>query len=178
MSLRVYQGREPVVDATAFVDPSAVVIGDVELGAGVSVWPLCVLRGDVQTIRVGARSNIQDGSIVHVTHDGPYSPGGFATHIGEEVTVGHRALLHACTVESRCLIGMGAIVMDGALVGESSIVGAGSLVPPGKQLAGGFLYVGSPVKQVRPLNDREREFLGYSAGHYVRLAGRHRKDQG
>ena len=175
MSLRAYQGRQPVVDGSAFVDPSAVVIGDVALGPGVSVWPLCVLRGDVQAILIGARSNIQDGTIIHVTHDGPYSPGGLATRVGEDVTVGHRALLHACTVESRCLIGMGVIVMDGAVVGAGSIIGAGSLVPPGKTLAGGFLYMGSPVKQIRPLNDREREFLGYSAEHYARLAGRHRE---
>lgn len=176
MPLRDYQGRQPQVDISTFVDASAVVIGDVILAAGVSVWPMCVLRGDVQSIYIGARSNIQDATVVHVTHDGPYSPGGLATRVGEGVTVGHRALLHACTVEDNCLIGMGAIIMDGALVGEGSIIGAGALVPPGKQLPGGYLYMGSPVKQVRSLTPREREFLRYSADHYVRLAEQHRGD--
>lgn len=175
MSLRVYQGHHPQVADSAFVDATAVVIGQVSLEDQVSVWPQCVLRGDVQRIHIGARSNIQDATVIHVTHDGPFSPGGFATRVGEGVTVGHRALLHACTVEDDCLIGMGAIIMDGVVIGAGSIIGAGSLVPPAKQLPGGYLYVGSPVKSIRPLNAREQEFLRYSADHYVRLAERHRQ---
>lgn len=168
-TIRPFHHNLPDIAPHVYIDETALVIGDVSLGEHVSIWPMTVIRGDVQSIRVGSRTNIQDGSVVHVTHDGEFSPGGFATVIGENVTVGHRAIVHACTVGDFCLIGMGAIIMDGASVGDYSILGAGSLVPAGKQLEGGYLYVGSPARRVRALNDKERAFLAYSAEHYVKL---------
>ncbi|MGD8430235.1 MAG: gamma carbonic anhydrase family protein [Ectothiorhodospiraceae bacterium] len=173
--LRRYDGKEPRLAATAWVDDTALVLGDVELAEDVSIWPMTVLRGDVHYIRVGARSNIQDGSVVHVAHDGPYCPGGIPTIIGEDVTVGHKAIVHACTVGNRVLVGMGAVIMDGAEVGDDVIVGANALVPPGKTLAPGFLYVGSPVKAARELTDEEREQLVYSARHYVKVKQSHER---
>lgn len=173
MNIRPFAQIHPQLDPSVYVDPSAVVIGDVQIGADSSLWPLSVVRGDVHSIRIGERTNIQDGAIVHVTHDGPFSPGGQSTLIGDEVTVGHRALLHACQIGARCLVGMGAIVMDRAVLEPEVMLGAGALVAPGKVLASGYLYAGSPVRQVRPLSEREREFLHYSALHYVRLMQRY-----
>lgn len=173
MSIRPFAQIHPQLDPSVYVDPSAVVIGDVQIGADSSLWPLSVVRGDVHSIRIGERTNIQDGAIVHVTHDGPFSPGGQSTLIGDEVTVGHRALLHACQIGARCLVGMGAIVMDRAVLEPEVMLGAGALVSPGKVLASGYLYAGSPARQVRPLSEREREFLHYSALHYVRLMQRY-----
>jgi len=147
-----------------------VIIGDVEIGADSSIWPWCVVRGDVNLIRIGARTNVQDLSCIHVTHDGPYTPeGGIPTLIGDEVTIGHKALIHACTIGDRCLIGMGAIVMDGAVLEDEVIVAAGSLVSPGKVLEARSLYRGSPARRVRDLTADEVEQLSYSAAHYVRL---------
>ncbi len=174
MPIRTFEQHTPRIHPTAFIDDTAVVIGDVEIGEDSSVWPTCVIRGDIQSIRIGARTSIQDGTIVHVTHDSRFCPGGQSTLIGNDVTVGHRVILHACTIEDYCLIGMGAIVMDKAVVRARVTIGAGSVVPSGKVLESGFLYVGSPVKQVRPLNERELEFLEYSAENYRRLKERHR----
>jgi len=173
MPLRPYMSIHPILGQRVYVDESAVVIGDVTLGDDVSLWPGVVVRGDVNKIRVGARSNIQDLSVLHVTHDGPYSPGGFPLTVGADVTVGHKCLLHACHVGDRCLIGMGAIVMDGAVIEDDVLLGAGSLVSPGKRLASGFLYRGSPAQQIRPLTTAEREMLRYSAAHYLRLKDRY-----
>jgi carbonic anhydrase/acetyltransferase-like protein (isoleucine patch superfamily) len=173
MSIRPYTGIRPVIGQRTYIDESAVVIGQVTLGDDVSLWPLTVARGDVNRISVGARSNIQDLTMLHVTHDGPYSPGGFPLIIGADVTVGHKCLLHACSVGDRCLIGMGAIVMDGAVVEDEVLLGAGSLVSPGKRLESGHLYRGSPAQKIRPLTDGEREMLRYSAQHYVRLKDRY-----
>ena len=173
MNIRPFAQIHPQLDPSVYVDPSAVVIGDVQIGADSSLWPLSVVRGDVHSIRIGERTNIQDGAIVHVTHDGPFSPGGQSTLIGDEVTVGHRALLHACQIGARCLVGMGAIVMDRAVLEPEVMLGAGALVSPGKVLVSGYLYAGSPARQVRPLSEREREFLHYSALHYVRLMQRY-----
>ncbi len=169
MTLRRYQDRAPTVAAGAYVDASAVVIGDVAIGADSSVWPLCVLRGDINLIRVGARSNIQDGSIVHVTHRSHYNPDGYATLIGDDVTIGHRVILHGCTVESRCLIGMGCVIMDGALLRSEVLLGAGSLVTEGKELDGGYLWLGRPARRVRALTPEERALFDYSARHYVEV---------
>ncbi|WP_313738907.1 gamma carbonic anhydrase family protein [Pseudomonas sp.] len=173
MAIRSFSQHTPVLGARAFVDRSAVVIGDVEIGADSSVWPLVVIRGDMHSIRIGARTSVQDASVLHITHAGPFNPDGFPLLIGDDVTIGHKVMLHGCTLGSRILVGMGSTVMDGAMVEDEVIIGAGSLVPPGKRLESGFLYVGSPAKAVRPLNDKERAFFAYSAGNYVRLKDQH-----
>jgi len=175
MTPRPFEGETPVVGARAWIDPSAVVIGRVDIGEDASLWPTAVARGDVNFIRIGARSNIQDGSVLHVTHDGPYSPGGLPLLVGEEVTVGHRVMLHACTVGDRCLLGMSSTVMDGAVLEDEVLLAAGSLVPPGKRLAAKSLYRGSPARRVRALSAGELEMLRYSAAHYVRLKERYRQ---
>ncbi|WP_236201658.1 gamma carbonic anhydrase family protein [Pseudomonas pseudonitroreducens] len=173
MTIRTYQGKTPSFGERVFVDTSAVVIGDVEIGADSSVWPLVVIRGDMHRIRIGARTSVQDGSVLHITHAGPFNPDGFPLTIGDEVTIGHKVLLHGCSIGSRILVGMGSIVMDGAVIEDEVILGAGSLVPPGKVLESGYLYVGSPVKKARPLTDKERAFFSYTAGNYVKLKDQH-----
>lgn len=173
MTIRTYQGHTPQLGARTFVDPSAVVLGDVALGDDCSVWPLAVIRADMHRIRIGARTSIQDGSVLHITHAGPFNPDGYPLEIGDDVTVGHKVTLHGCRIGNRVLVGMGAIVMDGAVVEDEVVIGAGSLVPPGKVLESGFLYVGSPVKQARPLSDKERAFFTYSAANYVKLKDLH-----
>jgi carbonic anhydrase/acetyltransferase-like protein (isoleucine patch superfamily) len=167
--IRSFKGITPTLGARAYVDPAATVIGDVVLGDDASIWPGAVLRGDVHYIRVGARSNVQDGAVVHVTHDGPYSPGGFPTLIGEGVTIGHGAVIHACTIDDYCLIGMHATVLDGAVVKKYGFVGAGSVVPPGKVVGERELWLGNPAQRMRLLTDKQIEQLHYSADHYVRL---------
>jgi len=169
MNIRAYRDRLPRLGANVYVDPAAVAIGDVELGADASLWPFTAARGDVNYIRIGARTNIQDGSVLHVTHDGPYTPGGFPLLIGADVTIGHGAVLHACTIEDACLIGMRATVLDGAVVRRHAMIGAGALVTPGKVVGSGELWLGNPAKKARMLSDAEIEALYYSAGHYVRL---------
>lgn len=175
MAIRSYHDIQPKIAVSAYVDASAVVIGDVSLGEDSSVWPLTVIRGDVNRIRVGARTNLQDNSVLHATHDGKYTPGGFALTVGDNVTVGHRVILHACTVGDLCLVGMGSIIMDGAILESKIMLAAGSLVPGGKHLEGGYLYMGSPVKQVRTLTDDEIESLQYSADHYVEVKNTHQR---
>jgi carbonic anhydrase/acetyltransferase-like protein (isoleucine patch superfamily) len=160
--LRPYRGRMPVVHPTAFVDDSAQVIGDVEIGAESSVWMNAVIRGDVQTIRIGSRTNVQDGTIIHVMHDT------HPTVIGDDVTIGHGAIVHGCTVASRVLIGMGAIVMNGANIGEDSIVAAGSLVPEGMVVPPRSLVMGSPARLRRAMTDDDVQFVQASAANYVR----------
>ena len=170
MNLRPYLEHVPVVGERVYVDPAASLIGDVVLGDDVSLWQGVVVRGDVNFIRVGARTNIQDGTIVHVSHDGPHAKlGGFATVIGDDVTIGHKAIVHACRIEDAALIGMGAIVLDGAVVRKHGFVGAGALVTPGKVVGEGELWLGNPAKKVRMLSEAEIEALYYSAQHYVRL---------
>ncbi|WP_421717979.1 gamma carbonic anhydrase family protein [Algiphilus sp.] len=171
--IRDFEGHRPQLDEGAWVDPQALVLGQVRLAADVSIWPMAVVRGDVNRITIGARSNIQDNSTLHVTHDGPYTPGGVPLVIGEDVTVGHGVTLHACTIGDRCLIGMGALVLDQAVLEDEVFLAAGSLVPPGKRLASGWLYRGSPAQPVRAISETERESLRYSAEHYVRLKRRH-----
>jgi len=167
--LRSYRGTTPTLGARVYVDPAASVIGSVVLGDDVSIWPAAVLRGDVQHIRVGARSNIQDGAVLHVTHDGPYSPGGVPCVIGEGVTIGHGAVVHACTVGDYCLIGMHATVLDGAVLQPYALLGANSLVTGGTVVGTGELWTGSPARLRRRLNDAQMEQLRYSAAHYVKL---------
>jgi carbonic anhydrase/acetyltransferase-like protein (isoleucine patch superfamily) len=168
--LRPFRGHVPTLGQRCWIDPAASLIGDVVLGDDVSLWPGTVVRGDVNSIRIGDRTNLQDGAIVHVTHAGPYGPpGGFPTTIGNDVTIGHGAIVHACTIGDACLIGMGAIVLDGVVVQSHAFVGAGALVPPGKTVGTGELWVGNPARCVRKLGDAEIEQLHYSAQHYVRL---------
>lgn len=173
MNVREFEGCKPQIGERVYVDPAAVVIGDVVLGDDVSIWPIAVIRGDVNSISVGQRTNIQDGSVLHVTHDGRFTPGGFALAVGDDVTVGHQATLHACTVGNSCLIGMGARVMDGATLGDHVFLAAGCLVPPGKILESRTLYRGSPARKVRELGDDDIAMLDYSASHYVRLKDRY-----
>ena len=167
-----------MIDAEAWLDPLCLVIGDVHIGADSSVWPGAVIRGDIHRIRIGRETNVQDGCVLHISHDGPFMPGGSPLTVGDRVTVGHKAVLHGCEVQDDCLIGLGAIVMDKAVVETGVMVGAGSLVPPGKTLASGYLYTGSPVRQARPLSAREKEYFAYSASYYAKLARRHRRALG
>ena len=175
-SVRQYQGITPTLGKGVFVDPSSVVIGDVHIGDDSSVWPIVAIRGDMHRIRIGARTSIQDGSVLHITHAGPYNPDGYPLIIGDEVTVGHKVTLHGCTLGNQILVGMGAIVMDGAIVEDHVIIGAGSLVPPNKILESGFLYVGTPVKKSRPLSESEMSFFSYGATNYVNLKDKHLKE--
>jgi carbonic anhydrase/acetyltransferase-like protein (isoleucine patch superfamily) len=160
--LRPYRGRLPVVDPTAYVDASAQVIGDVEIGSESSVWMHVVVRGDVNRIRVGRRTNLQDGTVVHVMHDT------HPTTIGDDVTIGHGAIVHGCTIADRVLIGMGAVVLNGAVIESDAIVAAGSLVPEGAVIPARSLVMGSPAKVRRPLTDEEVASILEYAGNYVR----------
>lgn len=171
--IRSFEGHHPRLAVDAWVDPTALVIGDVTLGAGVSVWPFAVLRGDIHRIVVGAGSNVQDGAVLHVSHDSRFRPGGAPTILHERVTVGHQAVLHGCEIGACCLIGIGARVLDRAVLGPRVMLAAGALVPPGKLLDSGWLYVGTPAQPARPLTDSELEYLDYTAEHYIALARRH-----
>ena len=177
MPIRDFDEMTPLLHETTYVDPAATVIGDVQIGEDSSIWPHTVLRGDVNKIRIGARSNIQDNCTVHVTHDSHYHPGGFAAYIGDDVTVGHQVILHACRVEDRCLIGMGSIIMDNVTIDANTIIGAGSLVTQNTTLEGGYLWLGRPARRVRALDDEQRERILYSAQHYVRLKDRYLREQ-
>lgn len=176
MAIRTYQGIAPTLAREVYVDELALVLGDVTLGDDSSIWPFAVLRGDVNRIVVGARTSIQDNTVVHVTHDGPYTPGGVPTIIGDDVTVGHSVTLHACTIGNRVLIGMGAIVLDRVVIEDDVMVAAGSLVSPGKRLKSGWLYKGSPAAPARELSASELENLRYSAQNYVRVKNQHLQD--
>ncbi len=169
MNIRSFQNINPHIDPSAYIDPAAMVIGEVNIGADTSVWPMAVIRGDVNHIRIGARNSIQDGSILHVTHKREQNPTGQPLIIGDDNTIGHRVTLHGCTVHDLCLIGMGSIIMDGVVLESEVILGAGSLVTENKILESGYLYMGTPVKKIRPLTAEEREFLPYSAQHYVKV---------
>ena len=173
MNIRPYQGILPRLGANVYVDPGAHLIGDVELDDDASLWPGVVARGDVHYIRIGARTNVQDGSILHVTHAGEYTDDGFPLIIGSDVTIGHAAVVHACTIHDACLIGMHATVLDGAVVHRHSMIGAGALVAPGKVVGEGELWVGNPARCVRKLSAQEIERLYYSAQHYMRLKDRY-----
>ena len=164
--IRKFKDFTPSIGKRVFVDIQATVIGDVCLGDDASIWPQSVIRGDINPITIGKRTNIQDGSIVHVTHKSQYSDG-CECHIGSDVTIGHGCIIHACTIEDMALVGMGSVILDGTTVSKKVIIGAKSLVPSGKTLESGYLYMGSPCKKIRPLKDSELEFLKYSATHYV-----------
>ncbi|KFI09989.1 gamma carbonic anhydrase family protein [Vibrio coralliilyticus] len=166
-ALRSYKDTRPVIGERVYIDQSSVLVGDIKIGDDSSIWPLVAARGDVNHIHIGKRTNVQDGSVLHVTHKNQENPDGYPLIIGDDVTVGHKVMLHGCIIKNRVLVGMGAIVLDGAVIEEDVMIGAGSLVPPGKTLESGHLYVGSPVKQARPLNEKERAFLQKSADNYV-----------
>lgn len=173
MTIRTFNGIHPDIAPSAFVDDTALVIGEVSIGDDASLWPMTVARGDVHRITIGARTNIQDGAVLHVTQDNEYNPGGFTLRIGNDVTVGHGAIIHACTIDDLVLIGMGAIILDGAHIPSRVMIGAGALVSPGKQLESGYLYIGSPARQARKLTGKELAYLEFSAQHYVALKNRH-----
>ena len=173
MNLRPFEEHPPQIGARTYVDPTAVVIGNVRIGDECSVWPMTVIRGDIHHIRIGARTSIQDNSVLHVTHAGPYNPDGYPLVVGDEVTIGHRVTLHGCTLGNRILVGMGSTIMDGAMVEDEVVVGAGSLVTEGKTLERGHLYVGRPARPVRELTEKELGYFAYTAEKYVQLAARY-----
>ena len=164
-----FAAASPRVGRRVFIAPEAHVSGAVELGDDASVWPMAVLRGDVNRITVGARSNVQDNCVLHVTHESERQPGGMPLVIGRDVTVGHGAILHACTIGDRCLVGMGAILLDAVVVEPEAMIAAGAVVPPGKTIRSRTLWRGNPARCARELSDGEIDYLRYSAAHYVRL---------
>jgi len=173
MSVRAFEKIHPQLGNNVYVDETALVVGDVTMGDDCSVWPMATIRGDVNSIRIGSRTSVQDGCVLHVTHAGPYDPNGHKLIIGHSVTIGHKAMIHGCQIEDNCLIGMGAVVMDKVIIRSNVILGANSLVPPGRELEGGYLWVGSPARKIRPLNEEEIKFFQYSANNYVKLKNRY-----
>lgn len=173
-----FMQQRPQLGDRVYIDCMASVSGAVTLGDDVSVWPMTVIRGDVNYITIGSRSNIQDGSILHVTHEGPWQPDGLPLVIGEDVTVGHGAILHACTIGDRCMVGMGALIMDGAVQEADSMIAGGAVVPPGKVVPAGTLWRGNPARYARDLTDNEVSNQAYNAKHYVRLKDLYLKEQG
>ncbi|WP_455205646.1 gamma carbonic anhydrase family protein [Kaarinaea lacus] len=173
MGIRSFAGITPTVGNNIFIDDTALVLGDVVMGDDCSVWPMTVIRGDVNKIRVGNRTNIQDGSVLHVTSPHEKLPDGYALTVGDNVTVGHKVVLHACTVSDNCLIGMSSTILDGAIIHPYVLLGAGSLVSPGKELEGGYLWLGAPARKARALTKEERAWIDHSANHYVDLKNRH-----
>lgn len=161
--------QTPKLGERVYIDDTAKVLGDVHLGDDSSVWPMAVIRGDMHRIRIGNRTSIQDGSILHITHASDFNPDGWPLTIGNQVTVGHRAVLHGCTIHDRVLVGNGAIIMDGAVIESEVIIGAGCMVPPGKRLESGYVYAGNPAKPLRPLKDSEKKFFPYTSDNYVKL---------
>jgi carbonic anhydrase/acetyltransferase-like protein (isoleucine patch superfamily) len=169
MSIKPYLGAHPELGAGVYVDPTALVIGDVELGQDVSIWPMAVVRGDVNRIRIGARSNVQDGSVLHVSRPYPGSDSGWPLLIGEDVVIAHMVALHGCTIGNRVLVGIGAIVLDGVVVEDDVTIGAGAVVSPGKRLQSGGLYLGNPARRVRELTPAEIARVPIMASWYVNL---------
>lgn len=169
LNVRSFEGHQPTIGERVYIDPMACVIGAVTLGDDISIWPGAVVRGDVNSIHIGAETNVQDNATLHVTHDGVYTPGGLALHIGSQVTIGHAAVLHACTIEDQVLIGMGSIILDGAVIEAGCLIGAGAVVSPGTRIPAGQLWLGNPARVVRELRSSELEMLRYSAENYVRL---------
>jgi len=169
MTLERFQGMVPQLGTRVFVAKQALIIGDVVVGDDSSVWPMAVIRGDMQRIRIGRRCSVQDGSVLHITHAGPFNAEGWPLTLGDDVTVGHNVTLHGCTLGNRILVGLGSVVLDGAVIEDEVLLAAGSLVPPGKRLLSGWLYRGQPAKPIRRLSEREREFFSYTAANYVKL---------
>lgn len=174
-TIQTYQGITPKISNSAYIAKEALVIGKVTIGEDASIWPMSVVRGDVNEISIGRASNIQDGCVLHCTHDGPYSPGGRALSIGEHNTIGHKVTLHACTITDFCLVGIGSILLDGVYLEPYTMIAAGSLVPPNKRLEGGYLWMGNPIKKARLLTEEEKAYLAYSAKHYINLKNNYLK---
>lgn len=176
-SIRQFENFSPQLGKNVFVDKTATVIGQVTIGDDSSIWPLVAIRGDMHSISIGKRTNIQDGSVLHITHAGPFNEVGCPLIIGDECTIGHGVILHGCTIHNRVLIGMGATIMDGSVIPDNVVIGANSLVPPNKQLESGFLYKGSPAQKIRPLTEKEISFFEYSANNYCKYKDRFLNDQ-
>lgn len=172
-NIRPFPGARPNIGERVMIDPSAVVLGDLALGDDVSIWPNCSVRADMHRIEIGSRTNIQDNCVLHVTHASRFNPDGWPLIIGHDVTIGHGAILHGCSLGNQVLVGMGTTVMDGATVDSEVMIAAGALVTPGKRLLSGYVYAGSPARQLRPLTESEQSFLHYSADNYVRLKDRY-----
>ena len=175
-NIRKYQGITPTIGKNVYVDESAVIIGDVEIGYDSSIWCTTVIRGDVNSIRIGSRTNIQDASVLHVTHKSEANPAGYPLTIGDNVTIGHRVTLHGCTLDDYCFIGMNAVIMDDAHVATDVIVGAGALVTQGAKLESGYLYIGAPAKRARKLTDAEIAMVHKSSQNYVNYAQNYLND--
>jgi carbonic anhydrase/acetyltransferase-like protein (isoleucine patch superfamily) len=169
MPTRPYRGVHPTLERGVYIDPTALVVGDVVLGEDASIWPMAVVRGDVNYIRIGARSNVQDGSVLHVTRPYPGSDAGWPLIVGEDVVIAHSVTLHGCVIGNRVLVGIGAIVLDGAVVEDEVMIAAGTVVPPGKRLESGGLYMGNPARRARDLTDAERARIPVMAGFYIDL---------
>ncbi len=177
-ALRPFLDKTPTLGERVYIDEACIVIGDVQIGDDASIWPGTVIRGDVNYVRIGARTNVQDGTIIHVSHDSDYNKGGFPTLIGEGVTVGHGCIIHACTIGDYCLIGMGACILDGAVIEPNAFIAAGAVIGPGKRVKSGQLWAGNPARLMRELTDKDIEGLRYSADHYVRVKDQYRSMHG
>ena len=169
MTIRKYKGLTPTFPASTYIDEQACVIGNVTLGEDCSVWPMVVMRGDMDSIKVGNRTNIQDATIVHVTHGSKYFPTGYDVVIGDDVTIGHKATIHGCHIGNRVLVGIDTTILDGAIIEDDVMIGAGSLIPPGKRITSKKLWLGRPARAIRDLTKKEIAFLKYSAKSYSAL---------
>lgn len=169
MVIKAFRGNSPKLGQRVWIDDTASLIGDIEIGDDSSVWPMVSIRGDMHRIRIGARTSIQDNSCLHITHASEFNPEGHPLIIGNDVTIGHMVMLHGCTIGDKVLVGMSSTILDGAVIEDHVVIGAGSLVPPGKKLESGYLYLGSPVKQVRPLTEAELNYFNYACQNYVKL---------
>ncbi|AFI85861.1 gamma carbonic anhydrase family protein [Methylophaga nitratireducenticrescens] len=169
MVIKAFRDNSPKLGQRVWIDDTASLIGDIEIGDDSSVWPLVSIRGDMHRIRIGARTSIQDNSCLHITHASEFNPEGHPLIIGNDVTIGHMVMLHGCTIGDQVLVGMSSTILDGAVIEDQVVIGAGSLVPPGKKLESGYLYLGSPVKQVRPLTEAELNYFNYACQNYVKL---------
>lgn len=173
MPIQSFQGINANIGLNCFIDSTALIIGNVTLADDVSIWPMTVLRGDVNSITIGARTNIQDGTVIHVNHKSNENPNGDPVVIGKDVTIGHQAMIHGCVIKDRVLVGIGVKILDKAIIESDVMIGAGSLVPPNKVLESGYLYFGSPVKLIRQLSESELNHLKYSAEHYLKLKNKY-----
>ena len=174
MNIESYANKHPLIDKSVYMHHTSCIIGDVTIGSNSSVWPYTVIRGDVEAITIGKNTNIQDGSIIHVTHAGPYTDQGQATTIGDDVTIGHRATLHACTVESATFIGINSTILDKAIIKTGAMLGANSLVTMGQEIEGGYLWLGQPARKIRALTQQELDYIIYSAKHYTKIANQYK----